>query len=347
MFIDRLEPGMCTDEHGEPCPPEASRNLRYLDEVMRRFDLANGWSLLFDRGKQVFGLPRKSVVERLRRSALLLNVMGYLDDEEMLAAAGKRVFLDIDPGFGQMWQELGQAAPFENHHHYVTVGLNLGSSNCRVPTLGIDWIPTRPPVYLDEWEPETRHGGLFTTVASWRGIFDSIEYRGEKYGLRVHEFRKFIDLPRRTAAQFEIALDIDTADSGDLRQLEDNGWLVTDPVVAAGDPWRYRDYLRRSKAEFMVAKGMYVQTASGWFSDRSACYLACGRPVIAQDTGVTSLLPTGDGLLVFETPDEAAVCVESVVADYDRHAVAARQVAVDCFGSDVVLSRLLDRLGVG
>ncbi len=313
---------------------------------MRRFGLGDRWILLFDRGRQEFGLSRKDVVDRLRHSAFLLNVMGYLEDEEMLAASSKRVFLDIDPGFGQMWQELGQALIFQGHDDYVTVGLNVGSPACTVPTLGIEWIPTRPPVVLGEWAAEPGHGHHFTTVASWRGIFDPVEYRGQKYGLRVHEFRKFFDLPRRTSMQLEIALDIDAADADDLRQLHSNGWLITDPVVAAGDPWRYRDYVRGSKAELTVAKGMYVQTGSGWFSDRSACYLASGRPVVVQDTNLTAQLPTGDGLLVFSTADDAAHCVASVVEDYSHHAQAAREVAADCFGSDVVLSALLARLGV-
>ena len=337
---------MCTDERGAPSPPETSLQLRYLDEVMQRFGMSDRWALLFDRGRQQFGLSREAVRETLRESALLLNVMGYLDDEEMLAAAPKRVFLDIDPGFGQMWQDLGQAMIFRGHDDFVTVGLNVGSPGCTVPTLGIEWIPTTPPVVLDEWDSNAEPGDRVTTVASWRGIFDPVEYQGQRFGLRAHEFRKFFDLPRRTGAPFEIALDIDEADGGDLKQLRDNHWVVTDPIVAAGDPWRYRDFVRGSKAEFMVAKGMYVQTASGWFSDRSACYLASGRPVVAQDTGLTGVLPTGDGLLVYGTPDEAARCIESVVAEYDRHAQAARTVAIDCFGSDVVLSRLLQRLGV-
>jgi hypothetical protein len=346
VFIDRLEPEMCTDEDGTPCPPERSRNIRYLEEVMRRFGFEDCWCLLFDRGNREFGLSRQVVEERLRRCAFLLNVMGYLDDEAMLAACPRRVFLDIDPGFGQMWQELGQAMIFDGHDDFVSVGLNLGLPESSVPTLGIEWIPTRPPVFMDEWSGEADHNDRFTTVASWRGLFDPVDYRGQRYGLRVHEFRKFLDLPQRTGAEFEVALDIDAADEADLRRIKEHGWLVSNPVVAAGDPWRYRDFVRRSKAEFMVAKGMYVQTRSGWFSDRTVCYLASGRPAIVQDTGLNSL-PTGDGLLVYTTPEEAAGCVRSVLADYGRHAVAARRVAAECFGSDVVLSDLLGRLGVG
>ncbi len=347
LFIDRLEPDMCGNESGEPCPPESSRNLRYLVDVMKGFGLEDRWALLFDRGSRVFGLPRKEVLHRLRQSAFLLNVMGYLEDEEILAAASRRVFLDIDPGFGQMWQALGQAELFHGHDDYVTIGENIGAPGCDIPTLDIEWITSRPPVVLDHWTVDADHGTRFTTVASWRGVFDPVLYEGRKYGLRVHEFRRFFELPRRTGREFEIALDIEETDSDDLQKLKKNEWIITNPAVAASDPWEYRDYVRASKAEFMVAKNMYVETHSGWFSDRSACYLATGRPVVAQDTGLASLLPTGEGLLVFDTLDEAVQCVNAVNAEYDRHARAARQVAAEYFDSDIVLSRLLARLGVG
>jgi hypothetical protein len=347
LFIDRLEPDMCANEAGEPCSPESSFNLRYLANVMERFGLADHWTLLFDRGSRVFGQTRKHVHDRLRRSAFLLNVMGYLDDEEMLGAAPRRVFLDIDPGFGQMWQALGQAELFRDHDDYVTIGENVGQPGCAIPTLGIEWITTRPPVVLDEWAVAPVQGSRFTSVASWRGMFDPVLYEGLKYGLRVHEFRRFFELPRRTASEFEIALDIEQTDDLDLRSLKDKGWIITDPDPLAGDPWRYRQYVRDSKAEFMVAKNMYVQARTGWFSDRSACYLATGRPVVAQDTQMSSFVPTGQGLLTFDTLEEAERCVEAVEANYEHHARAARQVAVDHFGSDIVLSRLLGRLGAG
>lgn len=346
LFIDRLEPGMCRNELGEPCSPESSVNLQYLVDVMGRFGLEDHWTLLFDKGRRVFGLPRRDVVERLHRSAFLLNVMGYLDDEEMLAATPRRVFLDIDPGFGQMWQALGQAELFRDHDDYVTIGENIGKPECDIPTLGIEWITTRPPVVLEQWRVERDHGTRFTTVASWRGAFDPVLYEGRRYGLRVHEFRRFFELPCHTNGEFEIALDIEGADSDDLGRLKEYGWIVTDPAVAASDPWQYLDYVRGSKAELMVAKNMYVDTHSGWFSDRSACYLATGRPVVAQDTQLSSLMPTGEGLLIFDTLDDAVECVNEVESDYDRHARVAREVAVEHFGSDLVLSRLLGRLGV-
>jgi hypothetical protein len=347
LFVDRLEPEMCVDQNGNPATFESSYNLRYTAEVMERFGLAGRWAVLYDGGREVAGCAREEVVERARRSALLLNVMGFLDDEEILAAAPLRVFLDIDPGFGHMWQELGLAQPFRGHDRYVTVGERIGSPDCAIPTCGIDWVTTKPPVELTEWPVAPGDGQGFTSVGSWRGPYGPIEYRGRTYGLRVHEFRRFLELPELTGEPFEVALDIDEADGEDLRRLEQHGWSLADPREAAGDPWRYRDYVQRSASELMVAKNLYVDTHSGWISDRSACYLASGRPVLAQDTGLDGLLPCGEGLVAFSTLEEAVAGAQEITRDYQRHSRAARAIAAEHFAAERVLPRLLDTLGVG
>jgi hypothetical protein len=346
VFVDRLEPEMCVDAAGAPADLHSSRNLAYLTEVMERFGLGREWSLLYDSGREVLGLPREEVVDRTQRSRLLLNVMGFLDDEEILETAPLRVFLDIDPGFGQMWQDLGLAEPFRGHDDYVTVGGRIGRPDCAIPTCGIEWIHTTPPVDLDEWTPASGAGRAFTSVASWRGPFGPIAHGGRSYGLRVHEFRRFVELPARSDATFELALDIDEADDVDLRRLRENGWTLADPRKVASDPWRYHDYVRGSRAELMIAKNLYVDTHSGWFSDRSACYLASGRPVLAQDTGIRDLLPCGEGLLVFSTLDEATAGAHEILADYERHSRAARGLAEEHLAADRVLPRLLEALGV-
>jgi hypothetical protein len=346
LFIDRLDREMCVDGTGSPAPLRASVNLRYLTEVMHGFGLSDSWALVSDEGQEVVGLARSELLERVRRSAFILNVMGFLDDADILGTVPRRVFLDIDPGFGQMWRALGLHDLFQGHDDYVTIAENIGSPECTIPTVGVDWITTKQPVVLDEWVGSSRSSGRFTSVGSWRGPFGPLEYNGRTYGLRVHEFRKFFELPKRTRRSFEIALDIDEAETDDLRQLKDNGWTLVDPRLVAVDPWRYRDYIRDSGAEFMVAKNMYVQSRSGWFSDRSICYLAAGRPVLAQDTGLASLLPVGDGLVAFSTAEEAAAGVEAIAADYERHAQAARELAVEYFASDRVLTQLLDKLGI-
>jgi hypothetical protein len=346
LFVDRLEPGMCVDPAGDPASFRSSENLRYLERVMERFGLGGRWSLFFDGGRDVAGLERREAVELTRRSALLLNVMGYLEDEDVLAAAPLRVFLDIDPGFGQMWAELGLAQPFDGHDRHVTVGGRVGDADCAIPTCGLEWVQTLPPVELSEWPATVGGDKRFTSVVSWRGPFGPIEYDGRTYGLRVHELRRFAELPAQTSASFELALDIDDADAADRHNLERRGWVLADPRAAAGDPWRYRAYVQGSSAELMIAKNLYVDTRSGWFSDRSSCYLASGRPVLAQDTGIRDLLPCGEGLLTFTTLDEAAAGAEEIVGAYERHSRAARELAEEHLAAGQVLPRLLDALGV-
>ena len=280
------------------------------------------------------------------REASFLDVMGFVGGEGF-PGAKQCVFLDIDPGFGQMWRELGQADVFAGHDAFVTIGENINEPWCEIPTCGRDWTTTRQPVVLDEWPATPKEREVFTTVASWRGPWDAVEYEGKRYGLRCHEFRKFFELPRLTGQEFELALDIDPADENDRRALEENGWRLVDPRAVAGDPWSYRRYIQGSMAEICVAKNMYVETKSGWFSDRSICYLASGKPVLHQDTGLKHLYPTGEGLIVFSTLDEAAAGVEEIRRNYDRHSKAAREIAEEYFDSDKVLTRLLENLGVG
>jgi hypothetical protein len=346
VLVDRLEPEMCFDASGRRCPLERSVNLSYFEQVMERFGLGSSYALLCDNGALSLGLPRDELLRRVRGADLLLNVNGFVDDEQVMAAAPLRVFLDIDPGFGQMWRELGLSDVFAGHDAFVTIGENIGLPGCAIPTCGLDWITTPQPVVLEHWPVTDGGGDRFTTVASWRGPFAPIEYDGETYGLRVHEWRRFAELPKRSPHPFEVALDIDEADAGDLALLRANGWLLADPGEVAADPWSYRAYVQGSKAELMVAKNMYVRAWSGWFSDRSVCYLASGRPVLAQDTGFTRLYAAGAGLLAFTTLDEAVAGAEELAGrGQERHARAAREIAEECFDSRKVLGRLLELLG--
>jgi hypothetical protein len=319
---------------------------------MRRFELGGAYSLNFNGGERVVGVPRDNVIRIVReRGLMLLNVMGFLKDPTILDASPLRVFLDIDPGFGQMWKALGQADIFAGHDRHVTIAERIGRPDCTIPTCGIDWLITRQPIVLQHWpvaeiDASVARERTFTSIASWRGAFAPVEYDGRTYGLRVHEFRKFFDLPIRTRRPFEMALKIDSVEEKDLATLGQNNWRLVDPREVAGSPDAYRDYVRNSAAEFMVAKNMYVESRGGWFSDRSICYLASGRPVLAQDTGVADLYDTGEGLLTFTTPDEAAAGTLAIDRDYARHARAARRLAERNFDSDKVLGELLRKLGV-
>ncbi|MDQ3587810.1 MAG: hypothetical protein M3350_10565 [Actinomycetota bacterium] len=345
LFVDQIAAQACRNSAGRPCEPQSSENGRYLAGVMSDFGLDDAYSLLLDDGRHM-GAPRDRVLRHVGGSDLLLNFMGFLDDEEILGAARRRVFLDTDPGFGQMWHELGLADVFAGHDAHVTIGERIGRPDCEIPTCGLDWITTPQPVALEHWPVATAPPVRpFTSVASWRGAYGPVDYGGRRYGLRVHEFRKFADLPLASGGEFELALSIHPDEEPDLTLLGDRGWALLEPARVASTPGLYRDYVGGSKAELMVAKGMYVEARSGWFSERSICYLASGRPVLAQDTGLDELLPVGDGLLTFSTLEEAAAGVEAIGADYGRHCEAARALAEEHFDSDKVLGRLLDELG--
>ena len=345
LLLDQLEPEMCVDAEGRPAGVERSVNVEYLDRVLSAFGLGDRYAVFHGSGHSV-GLSRADILKEMERAAAVINVNGFFEDREVLAKAGVRVYLDIDPGFAHMWRALGLHDAFHDHDIYVTVGESLGRPECTIPTAGIEWVTTPQPVVLEHWPTGADPGAAFTSIGAWRGPFAPIEYEGATYGLRVHEFRRFADLPRRVSSPFEIALDVDAADTADIELLREGGWSLRDPREVAADPWRYRAYLQGSSAELMVAKNMYVRSRSGWFSDRSICYLASGRPVLAQDTGFSNHHPVGEGLLAFSSIEEAIEGVERITSDYERHSRAARRLAEERFESARVIGRLLQKLGV-
>jgi hypothetical protein len=312
---------------------------------MEESGLGSNYTLLLDDGDVTIGASRAQALDRLRQAPLLLNVMGFLRDEELLAASAKRVFLDIDPGFGQMWRELGLADLFAGHDAFVTIAENIGQSSADIPLCDLPWMTTRQPVVLSEW-PVVSEGQDFTSVMTWRGPYAPVDRRGNRYGLRVHEFRKYAALPTRTGATFRIALNIDPGDAQDRQLLRMHGWRLLDPGVVAFDVPSYRRFIQGSQSEFCVAKQMYVETNGGWFSDRSACYLASGKPVLAQETGFGQNYPAGEGLISFRCVDEAADALDEIMGNHSRHARAARTIAEEYFDARRVLSALLAKLGV-
>ena len=326
--------------------PAAERGRRWLEAVMAGAGLERCWSLQL--GGRTAGVDRAAARRFLAGADLLINVMGFITDPELLGAAPRRAFLDTDPGFGQMWCALGLADVFAGHDVLVTIGERIGAADCSVPTLGRPWITTPQPVVLEAWPAgNVSTGSRFTSIGSWRGAYGPIDYAGRRYGLRVHELRRFVQLPRRAGGSFELALDIAPDDAADAGLLAAGGWRLVAPAEAVGTLDAYRRYVQRSDAEVMVAKSMYVQSRSGWVSERSLCYLASGRPVLAQDTGFSERYPCGEGLIAFTTLDEAVAGVEAIRREPARHAVAARELAEAYFASDVVLGRLLDTLGAG
>jgi len=355
VFVEQIASAGCVDARGRPAAWEESENRRFFDRVVADFGLGGSAAVIVDGGRVFHGMSRDELLDRASSARLLLNISGHLDWPPLFDRLANRVYLDIDPGFTQFWQTQGTpGARLEGHDAYYTVGLNVGAADCCIPTCGLRWRHVLPPVVLEDWpvagadgggETLDREAGRFTTVASWRGPFGPIVHDGKTLGLKVHEFRKVLDLPGRTGLPFEIALAIHPADAADRDKLVASGWQLADPAAVAADPHAFRGYVSGSLAEFSVAQGVYVDTHSGWFSDRTVRYLAAGRPAVVQETGFSRHLPTGTGLVAFRTPAEAATAAADVVARYAEHRTAARAIAERHFDSDRVIGSLLADVG--
>jgi hypothetical protein len=298
---------------------------------------------LFCEGDSLAGLTLAEATAWARGADLLVNISGHLEIEAIAEGPRRRAYVDVDPGFTQIWAEQGAAARLAGHDAYFTVGENIGSPGCSIPTAGREWLPLSPPVTLADWPLlPVPAGARFTTVATWRSPLGTLVHGDREFKGKHHQWRRLIDLPRKVEQGFEIALQIDPADEADEIALEANGWHLVDPVEVAGDPVAFRSYVQGSAAELSVAHPVYVDTASGWVSDRTVRYLASGRPALVQDTGIGERYPVGEGLLTFRTPDEAVAGAEAIAADYEAHARAARALAEAHFDSDRVLGRFLE-----
>jgi hypothetical protein len=357
-FVEQIAPEACRDETGNARTFRDSVNLAWFRSVTRWFGLAERATLVYGDGQQCAGATWAELLTLAEHAELLVNLSGHLTLEPVLGRIRRKAYVDVDPGFTQFWHaDSNMAFKVQGHDFYFTIGENIGTPVCAIPTGGIHWRATRQPVVLDQWpvaevqgsKDERRGGNRFTTIASWRGPFGPVQTGGKTFGLKLHEFRKVIELPRRVASAagvFEIALDIHPADQKDRAALEQNGWRIVDPRAVAGDPAAFRQYVQGSAAEFSVAQGIYVDTHSGWFSDRSVRYLASGRPVLVQDTGFSQHYPVGEGIVPFRTLDEASAGADDIVRNYASHCRAARGLAENYFDSDKVLRRLLDEVGV-
>jgi hypothetical protein len=349
FFVEQIDPAVCVGEDGSPAPFERSANRAYFEAVMAEFGLSDRSALILGDGEQVAGADMADLEQIAGEADLLANISGHLRHERLLARFRRRAFVDLDPGFTQIWHHQGaKGLGLEGHDVYFTVGENIGREGCDIPTDDIAWLPLPPPVVLDQW-PVTAGGDptRFTTVGGWRGAFGRVEYDGRSLGLKVHEFRKVIELPTKVPFRFEIALDIYPGDDRDRESLEANGWHLVSPAKVVRGPAEFRRFVQSSGAEFSVAQGIYVDTNSGWFSDRSVRYLASGRPTLLQDTGFSDNYPVGEGLVAFRTVAEAAAGARRIAADYEGHRAAARALAEERFDSDKVLPRFLAEAGLG
>jgi hypothetical protein len=375
FFLEQIAPGSSLDAAGSICELERSTNLAYFRQVMERFGFGNRSALVSADGGQTAGRGWNELVDLADAADLLVNISGNLTVEPLKSRFRKRLFVDLDPGYTQFWHAAGLAEDhLRNHHFYFTIGENIGRPECDIPSADIWWRPVRQPVVLAEW-PLVAHSPVatsprvtgaeavqagpiasgdslygknrpcrFTTVASWRGPYGRVTHNGVQFGVKAHEFRKFRELPARSDQAFEIALDAHPADRADVDALLAGGWRIADPKLAVPDPGAFRRYVQESGAEFSVAQGIYVDTRSGWFSDRSVRYLASGKPVLVQDTGFGRTYPVDCGIVSFSTLHEAVRGAARISGDYAGHARAAREIAERFFDSDKVLTAVLQEV---
>lgn len=318
-------------------------NLAYLSRVMSRFGLQDRWAYCFYRGHRWFGLPDAERRRVLQSADLLVNVSGTLGRPHEFRPVRRLAYVDTDSVFTQVRLARGDIdfrRKVDAHDIHFSFGERLSHA---VPDTGHRWRPTRQPVLLSEWRPSTPYREVFTTVTNWKARTKPHVWNGRAYGQKDGELRRFLDLPGRVApVVLEIALNAGKRRRAPSQLFAHRGWRVVDPEKVCPDFESYRRYIETSKAEWGVAKHGYVVGQAAWFSERSACYLASGRPVVVQDTGFPAVLPVGEGLLPFRTLDEAAEAVREVEAHYPRHAAAARAIAEEYFDSDRVLARLVD-----
>jgi hypothetical protein len=328
--------GSCYDPHTGAMGDDPGVGLSLTTSIARSAGLDVSILYVNRRSGEVHGGSWEDVKTALAHADILLNLGGVCWLPEFKLAR-LLVMVDMDPLFTQLGR-FGLGATDEHQLHF-SYGVNIGQPGCTVPTAGIDWIPTVPPVVTDLWPIRpTAENAHFTTIANW-SAYSTVERDGIRYGQKDEEFLRFIDVPSRTNQVLEIAA---AGIPGSAKSaLTDRGWRLTSAADVTHDFNRYRDYIGSSRGEFTVAKNAYVKTRSGWFSDRSVCYLASGLPVIIQDTGFSDWLDTGEGVLAYSTIDEAVSCLESTVNDCERHRVAARAFAEDVFAAEKVLDKLL------
>jgi hypothetical protein len=340
--VEEIGSTTCVAADGQTARAQDSVNANYFRAVTKQFGFEKRASLVGDDGTAIVGVGLDQLEKLAGRADVLLNISGHLQLPALKLAPRCKVYLDDDPGYTQWWHATGQiGARLAGHDHYFTLGANIGTSLCSIPANNIRWRTMRIPIELAEW-PRVAAPALnqFTTVASWRGPFGTVNFDGHSYGPKAHEFRKFLALPAKTGLKFHVALDIHPADWKDRQLLADAGWDVVSPERAA-TPDGFRRYLQNSGAEFSVAQPIYVATCSGWFSDRSAAYLASGKPTLIQDTGFSRHLPSGDGLVAFTTLDEAIEGAAKIASNYAHHCRAARALAEEYFDSAKILAKLL------
>jgi len=330
---------------------DAGPGVRRIERILSAHGFGARWAYRdVARDGEILGMSAERFDAALAQADVLVNVSAMTVLAERHLRVPVRVYLETDPVMPQLEIARGERATIDSlaaHTVHFSFGERLGRPGCRLPVEGFDYLPTRQPVVLDWWRPPEEFPQpppgkpRFTTVANWEQTHRDVEWEGETYTWsKSHEFRKLLDVPHRAGVFFEAALSLD--DAGTIAELESHGWRVRDADPLSRDLDAYREFIRGSAAEFSAAKDQNVRLRTGWFSDRTATYLAAGRPAVVQDTGFDVALPVGEGLLAFRTPDEAVAALEEISSDYPRHSRAAREVVAECFDAERVCARLLE-----
>jgi hypothetical protein len=324
-----------------------STSANYFRSIVAEFQLHDRAALLLAGSRETYGMSYDKIVAFTACADLLINISGMLTDPALIDRIPVRAYLDLDPAFNQWWHSQGIEMRFAAHNRFITIGQSIGDPDCPVPTCGLDWIRTFQPIVLSHWPVAERlQCDAFTTIGNWRS-YGSVEVDGVFYGQKAHSLRNLVGLPQKTKERLMLAMMIYPQEVNDLTALAKMGWQLLDPAKVCATPTRYREFVGGSLAELGIAKNGYVLSRSGWFSDRSVCYLASGRPVLAQETGFSRHLTTGRGLLAFNSVEEAVPAIEEIRGNYAIHRRAARELAEEYFDSRKVLGRLLDASGVG
>jgi hypothetical protein len=341
------------DPRRDAVTDDCSYAVRHIAHCMDRIGLPDRWAFrLADRAGACWGLSESALDALYTSCDALLNICGATDLRDAQLAAPLRLYIETDPVTAELRLANGDEhtrTAFANHHLIATYGERYGAPDCGVPLNGLEakYRATRQPIDLGLWPPSYQaEAACFTTIGNYRQEGSDVEYQGQTYRWsKHHEWEKFIDLPQRTSQAFEVALKVD--DPADRARLESHGWRVVSPLSMSLDVFgAYPAFIRASRAEWTVAKDQNVRLRSGWFSERAACYLASGKPVIAQDTGFGSVLPTGEGLFAFSSMEDALAAIEAINADYSRHCHAARAIAEEYFDAPGVAGRLLADVGL-
>lgn len=347
LFIEDSgdEPWACYDPQRGITDADPSYGLRFAHATFQQVGLGRRWAYHDALGSRWHGPAASGVGAFCRSADVLLNLSGENPLRSWVLDIPVRVYVDTDPVFTQL-RHLTSTARLERarqHTAFLTFGENWSRSGHSIPDDGFAWRPTRQPVVLDAW-PATaiRDSGRFTTVMQWDNTLQDAprEFAGTRFGRKADSFPPYMDLPALSGLPLEIALGGEAAPRSELRA---RGWSVRDPLQVTRDPWTYQRYIQHSRGEFSVAKSAYVVSRSGWFSERTAVYLASGRPAVVQDTGFTDWLDAGEGIIAFDSPPSAAAALRDVQRRYEVHRKAARSVAERMFDSRLVLRRLLEQ----